>query len=56
MEALKEKEIKEYDEIISKEELEEYDEFLKNHQRCHYAQSKAWAKIKGDWENNSCKR
>ena len=27
------------------------EEFLKSHYRCHYAQSKRWANIKGDWKN-----
>ena len=37
--------------IDEKTELKEYKDFLKNHYRCHYAQSKEWANIKKEWKN-----
>lgn len=51
MELLNDKIPKKHNKILETEELEEYDEFLKNHYRCHYAQSKKWANIKSDWKN-----
>ena len=38
-------------ELVNEKDFKEYEEFLKSHNRCHYAQSRQWAKIKGDWEN-----
>lgn len=29
----------------------EYQEFLEKHEKCHYAQSMEWAKVKEDWKN-----
>ncbi len=52
MEIVKNKQSNDTIELYSKkEELDEYDEFLKNHQRCHYAQSKKWANVKNEWKN-----
>lgn len=51
MELLDVKMHKKNNKILKPEEIEEYDDFLKKHYRCHYAQSKKWADIKGDWKN-----
>lgn len=48
---LLDKKISDKDDIDENIDLEEYDNFLKRHYRCHYAQSKKWANVKGDWTN-----